>query len=389
MKGTIMKACNKLAALFVAPLCLGVSMPSDAQEPLEGAYTIQQVSTGRHVDAYENKAYDYRLATRDREEDKSQDWIIEPVGPDLYTIKQQKTQRYIDAYEKKKYFPGLAKSDYWVVTRTRGRESNQSQKWIIRPVHTGFENAFTIQQKSTTRYLDAYSSAKDHALAMRGKKTNQSQQWILERVDGDVKCHDPVYDLNRAKFGEHTQKLIAKRESDNRLGETELVEEFRVSEKVKEEYWFETTKGSYLKVGLSVSVPIPQLGATKASISMGAGTYQEKTSGEHKAREKSWENAFQARCPASHYCVYEATVIEALVSVPYTAHCTIASISKSREMTGVWKGVSSWDLDSKTNHFTDSDDRAPTRDDGRSLPFGGAAVAPGGGAKGGAPSIGK
>jgi hypothetical protein len=301
-----------------------VAMPSNAREPLAGAYTILQVSTERYVDAYEAAQQGRRLVTRVREEDKSQDWVIRQVGPDLYTIKQQKTQLFVDAYEKKRFFAHRGISDYWVVTRKE--EKNQSQQWIFTPVPAS-ENTYTIQQQSTQRYLDAYSGAVDDSLVTRGPEGDQSQEWKLERVEGDIQCEDPQYDVDSAEFGEHTIKAITSRKSDNTTGETPLVEEFRVAEKVTEEYWFETTKGSYLKVGMSVRVPIPQLGGTKVGVSAETGIYQEKTSGEHEAREKSWENTFTVECPPFRHCVYTATVKEALISVPYDAVCTINSIN--------------------------------------------------------------
>jgi hypothetical protein len=56
-------------------------LPTDAQASaaLNGRYTIQQVSSGRFLDAHEHAGEDFRLATRPAQNNDTQRWIIRPA----------------------------------------------------------------------------------------------------------------------------------------------------------------------------------------------------------------------------------------------------------------------------------------------------------------------
>ncbi|MCZ6820329.1 MAG: serine hydrolase, partial [Calditrichaeota bacterium] len=99
----------------------------------QGAYTIQQTSTGRYVDAYESSKKDYSLVTRTAQNSDTQRWILTPLGNNTYTIQQQSSGRYVDAYES-------SKKDHSLVTRTA--QNNDTQRWILRK--RAFRPRFTL-----------------------------------------------------------------------------------------------------------------------------------------------------------------------------------------------------------------------------------------------------
>jgi endonuclease/exonuclease/phosphatase family metal-dependent hydrolase len=87
-----------------------------------GVYTIQQMSNGRYVDAYQASNQDYRLVTRTAQNNDSQKWIVTPLGKNTYTIQQKSNGRYVDAYQ-------ASNQDYRLVTRPT--QNNDTQRWLI------------------------------------------------------------------------------------------------------------------------------------------------------------------------------------------------------------------------------------------------------------------
>ena len=88
----------------------------------------------------------------------------------VYTIQQKSTGRYVDAHE--------SGNDYALVTRTP--QLNATQQWIIKDVSKTLTGGVcTIQQKSTGRYVDAHESGNDYALVTRTPQLNETQQWII------------------------------------------------------------------------------------------------------------------------------------------------------------------------------------------------------------------
>lgn len=137
---------------------------------LRGTYTIQQASNNRFVDAHESESQDFRLVTRDPQNNDTQRWIITPVGRNEYTIQQRSNSRYVDAHES-------SNQDYRLVTRTQ--QNNNTQRWIIRSAGRG---TYTIQQKSNGRYVDAHEhSGEDYRLVTRTWQNNNTQRWIIRR----------------------------------------------------------------------------------------------------------------------------------------------------------------------------------------------------------------
>ncbi len=89
------------------------------------------------------------------------------IGNGIFTIQQKSTQRYLDAFESKN-------KDFAVVTRRK--QNNATQKWNLNLVG----KVFTIQQKSSGRFLDAYSSAnRDYSCVTRTAQNNDTQRWVI------------------------------------------------------------------------------------------------------------------------------------------------------------------------------------------------------------------
>jgi len=102
-----------------------------------------------------------------------------------FTISQKKTKRFLDAYENT--------NDNKAVTRTS--QTDGSQTWTLTSVGG---NAYTIQQKKTSMYLDAHeTSGKDYAVVTRKAQGNNSQKWLLTSVG------DGEYTIRQKKTGRY------------------------------------------------------------------------------------------------------------------------------------------------------------------------------------------
>ena len=136
-----------------------------------GLYTIQQQSNGRFVDAHEYSGKDFGLVTRPAQNNRTQQWILIPVGG-VFRIQQKSNGRFVDAHE-------YSGKDFGLVTRPA--QNNDTQKWVLTRVGGSYMGGpYTIQQKSNSRFVDAYqSSGHDFALVTRTAKNNDAQRWIV------------------------------------------------------------------------------------------------------------------------------------------------------------------------------------------------------------------
>lgn len=101
--------------------------------------------------------------------------IVDEYDGSVHTIKQKSSGRYLDAFTGGSY-------GWDVVTRPKQRD--ETQKWIFTQVDG---NVYTIQQKVTRRFLDAYEHYSwDYKAATRPAQNNDSQKWVITRVDGDT-----------------------------------------------------------------------------------------------------------------------------------------------------------------------------------------------------------
>ncbi|MCC6735206.1 MAG: RICIN domain-containing protein [Bauldia sp.] len=133
--------------------------------------TIQQVSSGRFLDAHEIEGMDYRLVTRPAQNNSTQYWRMVPLGGNVYTLQQMSNNRFVDAHE-------YDAADWHLVTRTA--QNNDTQRWIF-TAQGG--NIFTIQQVSNGRYVDAHETdTADFGVVTRTWQGNSTQQWRVVTV---------------------------------------------------------------------------------------------------------------------------------------------------------------------------------------------------------------
>lgn len=156
------------AVNFMYPLSLPLTL-----QP--GLYTIRQQSNGRFVDAHEHSGRDFALVTRTAQNNRTQQWLLIPVGG-VFTIQQQSNGRFVDAHEQ----PGIDNSlDFRLVTRPA--QNNDTQRWVFNRFGGPYKGGtYTIRQKINSRFVDAHdNAAKDFALVTRTAQNNATQRWTV------------------------------------------------------------------------------------------------------------------------------------------------------------------------------------------------------------------
>ncbi|GEM_PF-1898061 len=133
-----------------------------------GTYTVQQLSNGRYLDAHVVSSDDYRVVTRDAQNNATQLWVFKRKPNGTYTIQQLSNMRFMDAHE--------GSHDNSIVTRPA--QGNTTQEWRLHKLANG---TFTIRQRSNGRFMDAHEGTKDNDVVTRNAQGNPTQQWILTR----------------------------------------------------------------------------------------------------------------------------------------------------------------------------------------------------------------
>ena len=152
---------------------------------LRGAYTIQQLSSGRYLDAHHTRGKDSGVVTRSRQGHATPQWIFRHQGGGTYTIQQEQTGRFLDAHD-------TADRDFAVVTRQG--HATMTQRWLVTSLG---DNVFTIQQLSTRRFLDAYETeerdfvvmTRPQRLAMR---TGTIARLLIDKGFGFIRDEDGI-----------------------------------------------------------------------------------------------------------------------------------------------------------------------------------------------------
>jgi hypothetical protein len=153
----------------VAGLIIGaVAAQCAAVDALPAGTTIRQASTGKYLDAYHDTMLphmDFRVVLRDRQDNNTQRWALLPTGAaNTFTIVEKSSGRYLDAFQ-------TNDNDYGLVTRLA--QDNNSQKWVLTPLPNG---RYTFRQLSSGRYMDAYETG-DFQVVTRGSQDNDTQKW--------------------------------------------------------------------------------------------------------------------------------------------------------------------------------------------------------------------
>jgi hypothetical protein len=134
--------------------------------------TLMQQQTFRYMDAYTSNN-DYRAVTRTGQFNDTQIWLLTSVDPaqdyinsGVYYIQQLETMRYLDAY--------TYNNDYRVVTRDF--QDNDTQEW---EKEAGDDNDWKITQVNTGRFLDAHTNSNDYNVVTRPDQNDATQTWVL------------------------------------------------------------------------------------------------------------------------------------------------------------------------------------------------------------------
>lgn len=128
--------------------------------------TIVQKNTARFLDAHQ--AGDFNVVTRLFQNNDTQRWLLTDKGGGTFTIQQVSSGRFLDAYQSDN-------QDFRVVTRPP--QDNNTQLWRLRDLGGSF---FTIQQVSSARLLDAHENESlDFQAVTRPPQNNDSQLWQI------------------------------------------------------------------------------------------------------------------------------------------------------------------------------------------------------------------
>ncbi len=87
----------------------------------------------------------------------------------VYTVRQKSSGRFLDAYQS-------SAGDFAAVTRTP--QADLSQSWVFIPSGT---DTYTIRQLSSRRFVDAYEdSSHDFQVVTRPAKNTDAQRWVIK-----------------------------------------------------------------------------------------------------------------------------------------------------------------------------------------------------------------
>jgi hypothetical protein len=108
----------------------------------------------------------------------------------FYTVQQKSSGRFLDAHES-------SSRDYAVVTRPS--QNNDTQRWCLNQLFGGRY----MRQISSSRFLDAYEiSSRNYAAVTRSLQGSRTQQWTLtchhlhRPVAPGVGCRDQMGSIN-------------------------------------------------------------------------------------------------------------------------------------------------------------------------------------------------
>jgi hypothetical protein len=144
---------------------LGIPRPTGRPICERCIVRIQQSGTKRSVDAWVDK--DYGLVTRPLQENATQMWDLKHLGDHAYVIKHMSTGRFVDAYEDRSHAHLLV---------TRPWQGDLSQVWSIKRHGGGW---YSIMQVSTGRLVDADDGTQDYRLVARTGQIKESGRWAV------------------------------------------------------------------------------------------------------------------------------------------------------------------------------------------------------------------
>ncbi len=113
--------------------------------------------------------------------------LLLPALQGLYTIQQRSSNRFLDAFQSEG-------NDFSAVTRTA--QNNNTQRWILTPVGS----VYTIQQRSSNRFLDAFQSeGNDFSAVTRTLQNNDTQKWVFMHENNSLSTYT-IQQLSSDRF---------------------------------------------------------------------------------------------------------------------------------------------------------------------------------------------
>ena len=178
------------------------------------------------------------------------------------------------------------------------------------------DNVYSIKQKSTDRYADAYEYSSDnYKLFTELWQGDYSQQWILTWIPEDMEFMDVGYSLDKAQIVNEEPLVIGLQYLVNNSPiEQEMT--FEISEKVTETSYFEHSAGVSVTAGYKLSCGIPVIG-TEGSLEVSA--YYDYTWGKEESISKIYTASFPLK--VAPYSTYKATAIVLKANLSFHMSC--------------------------------------------------------------------
>eukprot|EP01084_Bolivina_argentea_P149279 260792_1 len=150
-----------------------------------------------------------------------------------------------------------------------------------------------------------------------------------------------TFDVKQGKiFDEQIPEAIVEENFENPT-DAEQQFTFKYNKTTSNERSFIHEHGFTVKVGTSFSAGIPFV--EQKEISLETSTTHTWTYGETNAEKQQWEGKFPVTCPPHKTIVAQAIFTASVMNVPYTI--TVKNgLGDTKKSTGVWKGVSTYNL---------------------------------------------
>jgi hypothetical protein len=130
-----------------------------------------------------------------------------------YEIQQKSTRRYLDAYT---YPVAIYNGDYRVVTRDD--QDDDTQRWLLDRYKSNTGTTFyRLRQKYTGRYLDAYTTSNQlNAVMVSDYKNDDTQRWLLT-VHDDIEHATLYYRFRNKSNGGYLDAYTSSPQTDYRV----------------------------------------------------------------------------------------------------------------------------------------------------------------------------
>lgn len=174
-----------------------------------------------------------------------------------------------------------------------------------------------------------------------------STQWYLHPLD--LKLINISYDIDNALKGDSKPQALVSQTLSNSTS-AEQTQNWSVSETVTTESWFEYTSGFKVSFGVSVEssgkvgVPAVSGASEKVTVSTEIETSYNWTNGEKNISSKTFSINQPVKVAAQTSVKCIATYKKCQLDVPYKMTFQSKSVGKNIIQSGVWHGVSAYNL---------------------------------------------